>query len=69
MQVYKEGITRTIKDKDWQKYRELGYAKVEPKAHKPEPMIVEEPKEEAKSKTVKKQGVGGAIPLFPQFKG
>lgn len=48
MQVYKEGITRTIKDKDWQKYRELGFVKVEPKPHKPEPMVVEEPKAEAK---------------------
>lgn len=46
MQIYKEGITRTIKDKDWQKYRELGYTEVKPKQHKPEPMVIEEQKEE-----------------------
>ena len=50
MQVYKDGITITIKDKDWQRYRELGFAQVQPKPNKPEPMVIKEEKETKKEK-------------------
>ena len=50
MQVYKDGITITIKDKDWQRYRELGFVQVQEKPNKPEPMVIEE---EPKAKTKK----------------
>lgn len=50
MQVYKDGITITIKDKDWQRYRELGFVQVQPKVNKPEPMVIKEEKETKKEK-------------------
>ena len=50
MQVYKDGITRTIKNKDWQKYRELGYIEVKPVEHKPEPMEIKEEGEKLEEK-------------------
>jgi len=43
IKVYKQGITRIIPERDLQKYENFGYQKVDEK-HKPEPMVIEEPK-------------------------
>jgi hypothetical protein len=37
MQVYKDGIEKTIRDCDWQRYRELGYVEVGGKVEEPQP--------------------------------
>lgn len=37
MQVFKEGIEKTIRDCDWQRYRELGYVEVGGKVAEPQP--------------------------------
>lgn len=42
MLVYKDGITRTIDNGEWQHFKSMGFVKVEEKAHVPEPMEIEE---------------------------
>ena len=46
IKVRKDGITKHILEKDLQKFKDMGFEKVEAKQNKPEPMIIEEPKEE-----------------------
>lgn len=56
IKVRKDGITKHIVEKDLQKFKDMGFEKVEAKQHKPEPMVIEEPKEETKGKTKKAEG-------------
>ena len=53
LKVKKDGITKSIAKKDLQEYLDWGFKVVEDKPHKPEPMIVEDTKEEVKPKTKK----------------
>lgn len=46
LKIRKQGITKYIVEKDLQRFQDLGFEIVEEKQHKPEPMIIEEPKEE-----------------------
>lgn len=51
--IRKQGITKYIVEKDLQRFQDLGFEIVEEKQHKPEPMIIEEPKTEEKPKAKK----------------
>ena len=53
IKVKKDGITKHIVEKDLQKFKDMGFEKVEAKPHKQEPMVIEEPKEEEKPKAKK----------------
>lgn len=53
IKVKKDGITKHILEKDLQKFKDMGFEKVEVKPHKPEPMVIEEQKEEEKPKAKK----------------
>ena len=60
MQVYKEGIERTIKDSDWADYQRKGYIKVtkiEPQPKQEEVQIVDDYTVKPKKKKVAKKGV------------
>ncbi len=50
IKVRKDGITKHIVERDLQKFKDMGFEKVEVKPHKPEPMVIEE---EPKAKTKK----------------
>lgn len=52
MLIYKDGITRSIDDIEWQTYKDLGYKEVS--KPKPKPKAVEEIEEE----TTPKKGRG-----------
>lgn len=48
--MYKDGITKFVNEKEVQEYKDWGFVIVEPKANKPEPMVIEEKKETKKEK-------------------
>ena len=58
MQVYKDGIERTIRDSEWQRYREWGFIQINVVEDKPEQdeiievdeYTVSKPKAKAKKK-------------------
>lgn len=52
IKVKKDGITKSVTKKDLQEYLDWGFKVIEEKPHKPEPMVIEEPKAE-KPKTEK----------------
>lgn len=62
MQVYKDGIERTIRETQWQSYREKGYIKVAENIEEPKPIQDVEIADDfvvkpAKKKKVTKKGV------------
>jgi hypothetical protein len=46
VKVTKDGISKFVKETDVQKFEDLGFKVAEIKINKPEPMVIEEPKEE-----------------------
>lgn len=58
MQVYKDGIEKTIRESDWQRYKEWGYIQINVVEEKPEQdeieviddYVVSKPKPKAKPK-------------------
>lgn len=54
MLIYKDGITRTITNDEWQHFKAMGFVEVK-EQHTPEPMVIEEePKKTDKTKQDKK---------------
>ena len=50
MQVYKEGIEKTIRESEWQRYREMGFIQINVVEDKPEQDEIEEVDEYTVSK-------------------
>lgn len=59
MQVYKDGIEKTIRESEWGTYKDRGYVKIETEVKKEIEVPEEEEIEEVKPKTKKggKKGV------------